>query len=136
MKRNLFCFPNDNTRCVLQQTAENNVYQFSIKTYEQIDFDYIEFLFNQKDENYFYYSNNMSIKRSLEEAFLKKDGIQYLSPEIVLLYKSTYLNSADATKHEHDFKSSLPFLSSEQKQWLKSSLETCHPAIHVWIPKL
>ncbi|MCJ7841394.1 NUDIX hydrolase [Lederbergia sp. NSJ-179] len=136
MKRNLFCFPDNNTRCALQPTNEINVYQFSIKTYEQIDFDYIEFLFNQRDEKYIYYSNNNSIKRSLNDAFLEKDGIQYLSPEIVLLYKSTYLNSIDATKHHHDFKYSLPLLSLEQKQWLKRSLEICHSDTHEWITEL
>ncbi|GIN58278.1 hypothetical protein J8TS2_25970 [Lederbergia ruris] len=136
MIRNLFCFPDNNTRCALQPTNEINVYQFSIKTYEQIDFDYIEFLFNQRDEKYIYYSNNNSIKRSLNDAFLEKDGIQYLSPEIVLLYKSTYLNSIDATKHHHDFKYSLPLLSLEQKQWLKRSLEICHSGTHEWITVL
>ncbi|MBO0992894.1 nucleotidyltransferase domain-containing protein [Bacillus sp. SD088] len=136
MKRNLFCIPDNNTRCALQPTNEINVYQFSIKTNEQIDLDYIEFLFNQKDENYFYYVNDVSIKRSLDDAFLKKEGIQYLSPEIVLLYKSTYLNSIDATKHKHDFKTSLPLLSIEQKQWLKRSLQICQPDTHEWISKL
>ncbi|MBS4220318.1 hypothetical protein KHA96_18615 [Bacillus sp. FJAT-49711] len=137
MKRNLFCFPSSNTRCALQPTNEKNTYQFSIKANEQVAFDYIEFLFNQKDENYFYYIlNDHSIKRSINSAFLIKDGLQYLSPEIVLLYKSTYINSIDASKHEQDFNSSLPHLSIEQKQWLKRSLEICHPDTHEWIPKL
>ncbi|MBS4199106.1 hypothetical protein KHA93_05470 [Bacillus sp. FJAT-49732] len=136
VKRNIFCFPNSNSNCQLQPTEKDNVFQFTLANDEQIDFDYVEFLFNQRDDEKFYFSSNHSIKRSLDKAILDKAGVKFLSPEIVLLYKSTYLDTKDAKNHRHDFEMSLPYLSLEQKEWLKNALGVCHSSNHEWISSL
>jgi hypothetical protein len=62
--------------------------------------------------------------------------VPFLSPEIVLLYKSTYLNNTGVSDHSHDFTVSLPFLELEQRKWLKKALEIVHSNNHEWLLKL
>jgi hypothetical protein len=134
-KRNLFCFSTKETRCHLEPIGDD-IYRFVLEKKEQTDFSYVELLFNQRDDNYFYFSGNSSIKRPLINSILQGDGVPFLSPEIVLLYKSNYLNSSDARDHNHDFKVTLPLLNSEQKQWLKEALKVVHSNNHNWLLNL
>jgi hypothetical protein len=55
------------------------------------------------------------------------DGIPYLAPEIVLLFKAKGLRAKDAT----DFQGALPLLDGEQRRWLNDALALVHPA-HPW----
>ncbi|SMF84553.1 hypothetical protein SAMN05661091_2649 [Paenibacillus uliginis N3/975] len=134
-KRNLFCFTNNETRCYLEPIGSNK-YRFTFINEEQLAFSYVEFLFNFRDDKFFYYTGNSSIKRSIEKAVILKDGYSILAPEIVLLYKSTYLEGNDSNDHLHDFNLSVPHLDLEQKQWLKQALEVVHLNNHQWIQKL
>jgi hypothetical protein len=59
------------------------------------------------------------------------DGIAYLAPEVVLLYKSKGMREIDA----QDFDALLPVLSAEQRAWLREALQTAHPG-HAWIGRL
>lgn len=52
----------------------------------------MEFLFNQRDEQFLILSEDNKIKRNLSNAVIKKDEVPLLSPEVVLLYKSSYLD--------------------------------------------
>jgi hypothetical protein len=61
-KRNLFCFTNRETRCHLEPNGDNT-YRFSLANEEQINFNYVEFLFNYRDDDHFFFSGNSSIKR-------------------------------------------------------------------------
>lgn len=134
-KKNLFCFTNRETRCHLEPIGDNK-YRFTFANEQQKDFDYVEFLFNHRDNYYFYYSGNSSVKRSLDKSTLIRDGFCLLSPEIVLLYKSTYLNGNDSRDHYHDFNLSLSYLDLEQRLWLKQALEIVHLNNHQWLLKL
>jgi hypothetical protein len=60
-----------------------------------------------------------------------EDGIPYLVPEIVLLFKATH----DLPKDNFDFVGVLPLLDSEQRRWLANALERTHPGHH-WIERL
>ena len=55
----------------------------------QAEFDFIEFLFNDRSETQFEYARDREIKRDFDKAVLTVDGIPCLAPEICLLYKST-----------------------------------------------
>jgi hypothetical protein len=55
------------------------------------------------------------------------DGIPFLAPEIVLLFKAK--NTRD--KDEADFRSVLPKLDRRRRHWLNDALGLCHPA-HPW----
>lgn len=60
-----------------------------------------------------------------------RDGIPYGRPEIVLLYKAKHSRPKD----DGDFAAALPWLSSEQRRWLKATLELVHPG-HRWLAEL
>lgn len=59
------------------------------------------------------------------------DGIPYLKPAAVLLFKAKYQRPKD----EADFEHALPKLTQEDQTWLRSRLEILHPG-HVWISSL
>jgi hypothetical protein len=60
-----------------------------------------------------------------------EDGIPYLRPEIQLLYKGGA--SQVREKDLHDFHTMIPFLSVEEKQWLRTSLMKQFPEGHAWL---
>ena len=51
--------------------------------------NYLEFLFNTSNEEYFIFNKEQGIQRELSKAILFNDNIPFLAPEIVLLYKSS-----------------------------------------------
>lgn len=56
------------------------------------------------------------------------DGIPYLAPAPILLFKAKYQRAKD----EIDFENALPKLATAERAWLKASLEVVHPG-HDWI---
>ncbi|WP_274365886.1 nucleotidyltransferase domain-containing protein [Paenibacillus thermotolerans] len=137
-KRNLFCFTSNENRCTLDSIGDDR-YRFGLEKKEQKNFTYIEFLFNQRDNEYFYLPpGNANLKRELHKALLTSNaGIPYLAPEIVLFYKSRYLEySPDISDHYQDFDLTLPSLNEEQKQWLRESLEKEFEKEHLWLQRL
>jgi Aminoglycoside-2''-adenylyltransferase len=62
---------------------------------------------------------------------LTPDGIPYLVPEIVLLFKAKH----DRPKDHEDFEGVLPLLNDERRAWLAAGLERVHPG-HVWLERL
>jgi len=134
-KRNLFCFTAKEYRCRLEPYGDD-MYRFSFEKKEQNDFTYVEFLFNQRDDEYFYLPGDGNVKRNLNNALLESNGVPYLAPEIVLFYKSSYLEGLDTFDHNQDFDHTLPFLDEEQKQWLRASLEKKYTNGHVWLQRV
>ncbi|WP_244481956.1 amino acid transporter [Rhizobium sp. Root1204] len=62
--------------------------------------------------------------------FVRKtvEGIPYLAPAAILLFKAKY----QRTKDEADFETALPKLTTPERKWLKASLGLVHPG-HDWI---
>lgn len=60
-----------------------------------------------------------------------EEGVPYLAPEIVLLFKAKYVRDKDAG----DFENCLPNLIQGQKSWLRQCLEKIHPK-HNWLARL
>jgi Aminoglycoside-2''-adenylyltransferase len=60
-----------------------------------------------------------------------EDGIPYMVPEIVLLFKAKH----DQPKDNADFAGVLPLLDAAQRGWLIDALERVHPGHH-WIGNL
>lgn len=56
-----------------------------------------------------------------------RDGIPYLAPEIVLLFKA----KAPREKDNSDLQAVLPLLSAGQRSWLCEGLDLVHPG-HAW----
>jgi hypothetical protein len=59
------------------------------------------------------------------------DGIPFLIPEVVLLFKAKH----DRPKDETDFQRTLPLLTPAQRAWLASALALVHPG-HRWLPRI
>jgi hypothetical protein len=56
------------------------------------------------------------------------EGIPYLAPEAILLFKAKYRREKD----EADFAMALPKLETAQRHWLKAAIAKAHPD-HAWI---
>lgn len=66
-----------------------------------------------------------------EVTWIADDGIRYLHPEIVLVYKAALRRPKD----DPDFEATLPILPSERRQWMRQALTTIAPD-HPWLEKL
>ncbi|CAK7255446.1 MULTISPECIES: amino acid transporter [unclassified Shinella] len=74
------------------------------------------------------YKRDPSIRRPRAEAVRRTaDGIAYLAPEIILLFKAKYRRGKD----EADFARALPRLDAAERRWLKAGLALAHPD-HAW----
>ena len=84
------------------------------------------------EENSWIYKRDRSVRRPLNEIFLKTvEGIPYLRPEIQLLHKAG--SSQVREKDYNDFQTMLPSLLPQEKAWLKSSLNRQFPEGHAWV---
>lgn len=63
--------------------------------------------------------------------WVAEDGIRYLLPEIVLVYKARLQRAKD----EPDFDATLPTLTADRRAWMRQSLETLVPDHH-WLERL
>ncbi|HEX6336758.1 MAG TPA: hypothetical protein VFZ85_07390 [Jiangellaceae bacterium] len=59
------------------------------------------------------------------------DGIRYLLPEIVLVYKARLHRAKD----EPDFEAALPFLDDHRRAWMREALQSLTPGHH-WLERL
>ncbi|HEV8158233.1 MAG TPA: hypothetical protein VGP58_04335 [Pyrinomonadaceae bacterium] len=92
----------------------------------------IEILLNESNETEWIYRRNQQIRRSLAKIGLRSiEGITFLCPEIVLLYKS----KSPKPKDEQDFQAVVGHLKLERKQWLKYAIGICDPK-HRWLESL
>ena len=91
--------------------------------------DYVEFLFNTSMEDAFIFDKSKGIKRELSKAILYHEGIPYLAPEIVLLYKAS---NADNAEYQYDFEQAYWHMDEEQKRWFLQGLDTLYPVGHKW----
>lgn len=132
LKNNIFCVK-DGNKFFHVTPAGDNMFRCEIESSEQVELDYIEFLFDKRNDNCFLYSRNEDVKREIDKAILFYDTIPYLAPEIVLLYKSTEPKSDD---YGHDFTIAMGKMSNDSKNWLLNSLEFCYPEGHEWLNKL
>jgi Aminoglycoside-2''-adenylyltransferase len=90
-----------------------------------------EFLLNESACDEWVFREDNAVTRPLEEIGAKSDGIPFLRPEIVLLYKAT----ERTPKNDVDFAAVRPRLAREDRLWLCEALET-RETDHPWIPPL
>ena len=93
------------------------------------ELNYLEFLFNTTDEDYFIFDKSQGIKREYSKAILFNEGIPYLAPEIVLLYKSS---RSDNPEYQYDFEQTYWHMDDEQRMWFSKSLDILYPNGHIW----
>lgn len=75
------------------------------------------------------YKRDPAIRRQrVEMVHVSAEGIPYLAPEAVLLFKAKYRRDKDET----DFARALPKLNAAQRRWLRGCLTQTHP-VHAWL---
>lgn len=129
-KRNIFCRKKDRELVSLHATKEAGIYDIDFKRIGQKHLNFIEFLFNNKNDTELLYARNHEIREPLREAILYSNAVPYLSPEFCLLYKST---DTDREGYQHDYDTAISSMDRRQKQWLNNALKAIYPAGHKWI---
>ncbi len=66
-----------------------------------------------------YHRGGACVRRPLAGITRHRDGIPFLTPEVVLLFKAR----SKAEKDQRDVETALPVLSTEQRSWLRDTLE-------------
>lgn len=66
-----------------------------------------------------------------EVTWTAADGLRYLSPEIVLVYKARLGRAKD----EPDFEATLPVLDAPRREWMRATLTSLVPD-HRWLDRL
>ncbi|MCL2531705.1 MAG: hypothetical protein FWE40_06070 [Oscillospiraceae bacterium] len=128
-KMNIWCVRPTNPHYTFTE-HEKDMYAVEFDGAEQTELDFIEFLFNTREDEAFLFARNHDMKRSLEKAILHVNGIPYLAPELVLLYKS---RPADHEENQLDFECAAKALNAEQRAWLQHSLAALFPTGHKWL---
>ncbi|AOF91511.1 amino acid transporter [Sinorhizobium sp. RAC02] len=78
------------------------------------------------------YKRDASIRRLRSEmVWNSSDGIPYLAPEAILLFKAKYQREKD----EADFALALQKLDTAQRRWLRAAIARAHPD-HAWLDVL
>ena len=89
---------------------------------------HLEILLDECTKDYWQFRRDARIMRPLSMLWgYSDDGVPYLKPEIVLLYKAQTPTAND----EVDFAHVCAVLTSEPRRWLKHALTTCYPG-HRW----
>lgn len=128
-KRNIFCFKKDCELLNLSGTDEKDIYEISFKQVGQTKLNFIEFLFNDKEEDVFLYARNHDVKRNLRDAILHHQGIPYLAPEICLLYKSTDI---EREGYQQDYEKAISVMDKDQTNWFDNAMQVLYPNGHRW----
>ncbi len=66
-----------------------------------------------------YHRGTACVRRPLADITRYRDGIPFLAPEVVLLFKAR----SKAGRDRRDVETALPVLSAEQRSWLLDTLE-------------
>jgi hypothetical protein len=83
----------------------------------------IDFLLNDAVGDEWRYRRDHRIVRSLATTIHDREGLLYLAPELVLLFKAKHRRPKD----EHDRRMLVPTLTAEQRSWLRDALATVDP---------
>lgn len=100
---------------------------------EQETFDFVEFLFNRRENGWFLYERNPAIRMEMRRAIQKEGRIPYLAPALTLLYKSS---AWDNPAYQSDYQNALPRLSLAELTWLNGALETAYQGTHAWAAEI
>ena len=93
----------------------------------------LEFLVEDHTNDVWHFRRDTNVVLPMSELMRRSDdGVPYLCPEVVLLYKAT---SAEEERNQRDFEVAAPLLADGARQWLVRALEQAQ-AGHPWINEL
>ena len=110
--------------------GENNYFEYEILDNEQKNFDFIDIIFNTREDGKFICDKEKDISRELDKTILYCENVPYLAPEVILFIIShpAYIESEyHREKNNIDFESTPPFLTRESLDWLINSIEKAYP---------
>jgi hypothetical protein len=90
-----------------------------------------EFLLNEARDREWIFRRNDAVTLPIDEIGAERDGIPFLRPEIILLFKA----GEPSPKNETDFVNVRPQLSRAGTEWLRGALAACDPR-HAWLRQL
>jgi hypothetical protein len=99
---------------------------------------HFEALLNEIDGGVWHYRRDQRISLPVERlGGTSADGIPFLAPEVVLLYKAGLWQDGApvAAKDDADFHAALPALPAQTRYWLREAIATAHPG-HPWLLEL
>lgn len=102
---------------------------------EDMPFDLLDILFAEREAGEWVWRRNPHVRLSTELLALERNGICYLNPAIVLLFKSRSSGQDPRGKDSADFERGLPHLTPQQRHWLRESLRE-HQPHHPWLERL
>jgi hypothetical protein len=92
---------------------------------------HLELVLDERVADAWVYRRDLRITKPLETFVQETAGLQYLSPDVQLLYKAKALRAKD----QEDFERVRPRLRPDETRWLRNALELEHPG-HPWIAAL
>lgn len=97
---------------------------------------FIDILFTDIAHGVWRYRRDPSIVQATERIVLQTaDGLSFLAPEVVLLFKSKNTGNQDRFKDQTDFERVLPHLDATRRAWLRWALFVTTPQ-HPWLALL
>lgn len=97
---------------------------------------FIDFLLTDlADGSWRYRRQPVIIRHSERMSLTTAEGIRYLAPELVLLYKSRNTSGQERNKDQDDFVNVYPNLEAERRAWLRWALVATEPQ-HGWLGQL
>lgn len=97
---------------------------------------FIDFLFTDITHGVWRYRREPSILQAIDRIVLQTaDGLSFLAPEIVLLFKSKNTGILDRSKDQADFERVYPHLDATRRAWLRWALFVTAPQ-HPWLDLL
>ncbi len=98
---------------------------------------FIDMLLSDRDGSIWRFRRNPRVVRQVDRLVLRgPEGLPYLAPEVVLLFKSATGGKAPRPRDEADFAAVLAAgLEPERREWLRGALEVYQPD-HGWLASL
>lgn len=97
--------------------------------------EFIDILLTDLDQGRWHYRRNPAITRSADRLSLAYNGLPYLAPELILLFKSQNTSDKPRPQDQIDFEAVRALLDAERRAWLRWALIASDPA-HPWITQL
>jgi hypothetical protein len=90
-----------------------------------------EFMLQEERGGCWAFRRNLAVTRPFDDIYEHRDGVRYLRPGVVLLFKA----KRPSPKDEQDFEAVLPALPASERRWLIEALDAAHPG-HPWRNRL
>ena len=84
--------------------------------------NYMEFLFHEERDGAYLFEDGLY--RSADKAYLCRDGVPYLAPELVLRYKAS---QPEREVNQRDYETVFSRMNRERQAWLLQALPPEHP---------